>query len=858
MATEEKKGPALSNKWYVQAAGLTGICWLTAAAGLAVFGGTSHPCARALVYGGGVAVLLLYPWRAVPALFLGVLLGAAVHRLPLGAAILMAGLATAEAAAGAWLARRIAGGINFLGSLENFGRFVLAVGVGLPVIWLTGEFLVAGRGGTPEAPVWAQRWLAHGLSVLVLAPVLVLLATHPPTRWNGPKIREFGVVSVATGASAAHAFLGSPQLLPLDLLMAYLPVPLVVASALRFSPRETALLVLMVGAIVLAGARFELGLFASLPPGVGTLAAEAYVATTGLLGMITAIVVAQRRRAQEALQQANLALEQRVAERTRQLEADNAARRAAEQALHISEARSREQLAELSQIYRHTPVGLCVLDRQLRFERVNDYLVRFNGRPAEAHLGCELAAVVPALAEALTPKLRAVLETGEPVLDYEFSVPGPENTGEPRRWLASFHPRRANGGEVTGLFLAMTDVTAQRRAEEALRRSEAQRARAEAFARTMVLHIGLDGRHLRVPRAFCELLGYTEAELLNLRFADVTHPEDRERGQDLLEQLLSGKTRNIEFEKRYVCKDGRAVWVYLDAIVVYDDAGRPQHFIIYVLDISQRKAAEAALEAARSELEQRVMERTAELREANEVLTREIAQRKLAEARHLQALSRLVDLQETERTSVARELHDQLGQELNALNLGINMLRHRLDDPRTLEEDIQRLGNLASRLVQAMHRMAWELRPPALDDFGLDVALQRFSMEWSQRAKVTVKFHSQNMGIERLPLRVETALYRVAQEALSNVYYHAHASTVSLLLQRREDAMSLIIEDDGQGFDVDALSRDGDIRKRLGLVGMEERMLLVGGTLTIESNPGEGTTILANVPLPIAATTRPD
>lgn len=211
MATEEKKGPALSNKWYVQAAGLTGICWLTAAAGLAVFGGTSHPCARALVYGGGVAVLLLYPWRAVPALFLGVLLGAAVHRLPLGAAILMAGLATAEAAAGAWLARRIAGGINFLGSLENFGRFVLAVGVGLPVIWLTGEFLVAGRGGTPEAPVWAQRWLAHGLSVLVLAPVLVLLATHPPTRWNGPKIREFGVVSVATGASAAHAFLGSPH-----------------------------------------------------------------------------------------------------------------------------------------------------------------------------------------------------------------------------------------------------------------------------------------------------------------------------------------------------------------------------------------------------------------------------------------------------------------------------------------------------------------------------------------------------------------------------------------------------------------------------------------------------------------------
>jgi PAS domain S-box-containing protein len=665
------------------------------------------------------------------------------------------------------------------------------------------------------------------------------------------------VVFVATGASAAYAFWGSPEILPLNLMMAYLPVPLVVASALRFSPRETALLVLMVGAIVLAGMKFDLGLFTNLPPSVGTLGAEAYVATTGLLGMITAIVVAQRRRAQEALQQANLALEERVTERTRQLEADNAARRAAEQALQLSEARSREQLAELSQIYRHTPVGLGVLDRQLRFERVNEYLARFNGRPAEAHLGCELAAVAPALAEALTPKLRAVLETGEPVLDFEFSVPAPDYTGEPRSWLASFHPRRANGGEVTGLFLAMTDVTAQRRAEEALRRSEAQRARAETFARTMVLHVGLDGRFLRVPPAFCELLGYTEAELLNLRFNDVTHPEDRERGQDLLEQLLNGQVRNIEFEKRYVCKDGRVVWAYLDSIVVNDDGDKPLHFITYIRDITQRRAAEAAVEAARSELEQRVMERTAGLREANEVLTREIAQRKLAEVRHLQALNRLVDLQETERTSVARELHDQLGQELNALNLGINLLRHRLGDPQTLEEEIQRLGDLASRLVRAMHRMAWELRPPALDDFGLDVALQRFSIEWSQRAKVPVKFHSQNMGIERLPLRVETALYRVAQEALSNVYYHARASTVSLLLQRRDDAMTLIVEDDGQGFDMDALSRDGDIRKRLGLVGMEERMLLIGGTLTIESNPGEGTTVLANVPLPIA-TTPPD
>ncbi len=590
-------------------------------------------------------------------------------------------------------------------------------------------------------------------------------------------------------------------------------------------------------------------MFALLAPEWAPLASGAYAATTGLLCMVTSIVVDQRRRALQALERVNRDLEQRVRERTVQLERDNEVRRRVETELSRSEARSRDQLLELDQVYRHTPVGLCVLDQELRFERVNVALAAGLGRPAEALAGRPLAAVAPVLAAAMGAALRTVLHAGVPLLDQEFSEPV-EGQG-PRRWLASFHPRFHHGGEPTGVFVAMTDVTMLRRTEEALRQSEARRVRAEAFARTMVLHVGLDGRFLRVPPALCELLGYTAEELAGRTFDEVSHPDDRDQGRYLFQQLLRGEVPSIEFEKRYLTREGHSVWVHLDSTVVRDDAGRPLHLITYVRDISRQKAAEAALQAAYDQLELRVAERTAEMHRANEELTLEVAQRKQAEASHLQALSRLVDLQETERAFISRELHDQLGQELNALHLGLGLLRECLHDPPALRAELDRLREQASRLIQAMHHMAWELRPPALDDFGLEIALQRYCADFARRTGLAVRFHSQGMDVERLPLRVETALYRVAQEALSNVYYHAQARTVSVLLQRREDALSLIIEDNGRGFDVESLQHSGDIRQRLGLLGMEERLLLVGGTLTLESHRGEGTTVLAKVPLPV-------
>lgn len=824
--------------------GLTGGA--AAGVGLMLFEGTSELGARALVYGVGVAMLLLLGWRGLGALFAGVGLAGWIWGMPPAQALLLAVLVSGESLFGAWLTRTWCGGVRFLDTLQDFGRFVLAVGLGLPTLWLGAEFLLTEPFMGRFNLHWLQRGLAYLLSLLTLTPTLVLLMIQPPQRWNWAKGRELGILMLGLLFTAGYAFAGAPELDAARILIAFIPTPLLVTAALSFSPRETALLTTGLAGMVLPAAHWNLGLFGYLPSSLGLLAAESYLASSGLLALVTSIVVEQRRRVRHELERTNRELERRVEERTRQLETDNAARRATEIALRHSEIRSRDQLAELDQIYRHTPVGLCVLDRLLRFERVNPYLARLNRLPADAHRGQLLGAVAPALAAAIGEPVQRVLSTGAPILDFEFSLAAEAEA--PRRWLASFHPRRSAAGEVTGVFAAFTDVTALRRAEEALRQSELQRERAVAFARTMVVHVGLDGRFLRVPAALCELLGYSAHELLQKSFQDLTHPEDRAEGERRFQALLRGEVPSIEYEKRYLTRAGQVVWVHLDSIVVRDDAGQPLHLITYVRDISRQKSAELALQAAHAELEQRVAERTAELRRANEELRREIAQRRRAEVGHLQALRRLVDLQETERASIARELHDQLGQELNALHLALGLLRDHLHDPAALERELRRLRERTSLLIQAMHHMAWDLRPPALDDFGLEVALRRYCTEFAQRTGLTVQFQAHNMEVERLSPRAETALYRVAQEALANVYFHARATTVNLLLQRRGDLVSLIVEDDGQGFNVEALRAQNDIRLYLGLLGMEERMLLVGGSLTIESRPGEGTTVLATLP----------
>jgi signal transduction histidine kinase len=261
------------------------------------------------------------------------------------------------------------------------------------------------------------------------------------------------------------------------------------------------------------------------------------------------------------------------------------------------------------------------------------------------------------------------------------------------------------------------------------------------------------------------------------------------------------------------------------------------------------RQAEAALERERDQLETRVQERTGELLAANRSLQSEIAQRRRAEAAHQEVQRLLSRAQETERGRISRELHDQMGQELTALKLGLQLLRKQGPFSASVQESIGKLEGLAEGLMRDIHRLAWQLRPSSLDDLGLELALRRYATEWSESTGVELDFDSRGIEGPRMPPDCETALYRIAQEALTNVTRHAKARHVSVLLERRAELASLIIEDDGQGFDADAMLQAAPTQGSLGLLGMEERIKLVGGTLEIESAPGAGATVFVRLPL---------
>jgi signal transduction histidine kinase len=202
---------------------------------------------------------------------------------------------------------------------------------------------------------------------------------------------------------------------------------------------------------------------------------------------------------------------------------------------------------------------------------------------------------------------------------------------------------------------------------------------------------------------------------------------------------------------------------------------------------------------------------------------------------------RVVAAQEAERKRLALELHDETGQALTSILLGLKAI----GGAKTKEEAQQAEADVRTLVVQALQdvrALAVELRPSALDDFGLGPALDRLAHTFSERSGIETTTETTLDG--RLPPEVETVLYRVVQEALSNVVKHAGAEHVSIVLAQRDAWVAATIDDDGRGFDQAVVREDA-----LGLVGMRERLGLVGGTLEIESSPGSGTTVAAQVPL---------
>jgi signal transduction histidine kinase len=240
---------------------------------------------------------------------------------------------------------------------------------------------------------------------------------------------------------------------------------------------------------------------------------------------------------------------------------------------------------------------------------------------------------------------------------------------------------------------------------------------------------------------------------------------------------------------------------------------------------------------SREELEGRVRERT-------KALETELAEHAGAREHIERLLGRLVTAQEDERARIARDLHDELGQQLTTLRLAIEQHQSSCPVKPAERKELDRALEVTRSLDSEVDFLAWELRPAALDDLGLKVALPRFVKEWAAHHRLEAECRTIVFDSGHLTREAELVFYRIAQESLNNTVKHAHASRIDVIIETRDGTVILVVEDNGIGFDAAKLPEKG-----IGFAGMRERALLVGASLQVESEPGKGTTIFLRCPV---------
>ena len=293
-------------------------------------------------------------------------------------------------------------------------------------------------------------------------------------------------------------------------------------------------------------------------------------------------------------------------------------------------------------------------------------------------------------------------------------------------------------------------------------------------------------------------------------------------------------------------------------------------FIKAVTPIEKTHQATMEANVRLNELNRTLRQRTVELAAANRQLKQEIVRRHAVEKalrkseqhysqlleqsrrmeEHLRHLSRqILSAQEEERRRISRELHDEVAQVLTGVNLHLATLKKEVTaNTKDVKKKIARTQRLVEKSVNIVHRFAGQLRPPALDDLGLIPALHSYMKDFARQTGIPIQFTSFTRGrTEQLDSVKRTVLYRVAQEALANVARHAQATLVKVSIQKLRDAIRMEIKDNGKSFQVQGVLPTRR-NKGLGLLGMRERVEMVGGRFAVESSPGKGTTIRAEIP----------
>ena len=328
------------------------------------------------------------------------------------------------------------------------------------------------------------------------------------------------------------------------------------------------------------------------------------------------------------------------------------------------------------------------------------------------------------------------------------------------------------------------------------------------------------------------MFGYTASEMIGGSILMLI-PDNLQRDKAWLLATVRGAKDIHTYEAERLTKDGQRIHVSVTLSPLKDSVGQFVGVSKIVRDIREQKQTENLLRQAREALEIKVHERTAALRSANYSL-RELS-------------SRLMQVQEEERSRLARDLHDEIGQLLTALKIDLQEVQHG-EVGQALSVSLADSLELVDHLLTQVRTLALDLRPSLLDDLGLVPALRWYANRQAKRNGWTLSLSFKGMA-ERVPAPIEVACFRVVQEALTNVAKYAGAKTIDLTLCRYDQEIMLVVQDDGIGFDVASALQRAQVGGSIGLLGMEERVRLAGGRLMITSTPGQGCRLELHFPL---------